>query len=46
MQKKDKYDKHDSPVPNRANTFMSAEDLASGKKSVWYELEINGKLRF
>ncbi|CAG2217462.1 CCR4 [Mytilus edulis] len=45
MQKKDKYDKHDSPVPNRSNTFMSTEDLASGKKSVWYELEINGVVR-
>ncbi|XP_052071498.1 CCR4-NOT transcription complex subunit 6-like isoform X2 [Mytilus californianus] len=45
MQKKEKYDKHDSPIPNRANTFMSAEDLAAGKKSVWYELEINGVVR-
>lgn len=42
MQKKEKYDKHDSPNPNRSNTFMSAEDLAAGKKSAWYELEITG----
>jgi CCR4-NOT transcription complex subunit 6 len=42
MQKKEKYDKHDSPNPNRANTFMSAEDVAAGKKSAWYELEITG----
>ena len=45
MQKKEKYDKHDSPNPNRANTFMSAEDVAAGKKSAWYELEITGVVR-
>ena len=29
-------------VSRRQYTFMSAEDLAAGKKSSWYELEITG----
>lgn len=40
---RDKYDKYDSPNPRRTHTFMSAEDVAAGKKSTWTELEITGK---
>jgi hypothetical protein len=42
---RDKYDKYDSPNPRRTHTFMSAEDVAAGKKSTWTELEITGKYR-
>ncbi|KAJ8318621.1 hypothetical protein KUTeg_003712 [Tegillarca granosa] len=38
-------DKYEPPNPRRAHTFMSAEDLAAGKKSSWYELEITGRVR-
>lgn len=41
---RDKYDKYDSPNPRRTHTFMSAEDVAAGKKSTWTELEITGKM--
>lgn len=41
---RDKYDKYDSPNPRRTHTFMSAEDVAAGKKSTWTELEITGKI--
>ena len=36
-------DKYDSPNPRRTHTFMSAEDVAAGKKSTWTELEITGE---
>ncbi|XP_056018423.1 CCR4-NOT transcription complex subunit 6-like isoform X2 [Ostrea edulis] len=42
---RDKYDKYDSPNPRRTHTFMSAEDVAAGKKSTWTELEITGTVR-
>ncbi|KAK3089522.1 hypothetical protein FSP39_004251 [Pinctada imbricata] len=42
---RDKYEKYDSPNPRRAHTFMSAEDVAAGKKSSWFELEITGSVR-
>ncbi|XP_060063533.1 CCR4-NOT transcription complex subunit 6-like isoform X2 [Ylistrum balloti] len=45
MPKDNKYEKYASPNPRRAHTFMSAEDLAAGKKSSWYELEITGAVR-
>lgn len=35
---KDKYDSNN----RRTHTFMSAEDVAAGKKSSWSELEITG----
>ncbi|KAL3876079.1 hypothetical protein ACJMK2_033960 [Sinanodonta woodiana] len=38
-------DKYDSPNPRRIHTIMSAEDVAAGKKSTWYELEITGTVR-
>ncbi|KAK3579436.1 hypothetical protein CHS0354_028235 [Potamilus streckersoni] len=38
-------DKYDSPNPRRIHTIMSAEDVAAGKKSSWYELEITGTVR-
>ena len=42
---KEKYEKYQSPNPRRTHTFMSPEDLAAGKKSSWYELEITGKFK-
>ena len=35
-------EKYESPNPRRTHTLMSPEDVAAGKKSVWYELEITG----
>lgn len=39
---KDKYDVGNS---RRSNSFMSAEEVAAGKKSHWEELEITGSVR-
>lgn len=36
-------DKYENSNPRRQQTFMSAEDVASGKKSNWQALEITGK---
>ncbi|KTF97314.1 hypothetical protein cypCar_00002396 [Cyprinus carpio] len=38
-------EKYDPPDPRRLYTVMSAEELASGKKSHWTELEISGRVR-
>ncbi|GAB6028527.1 CCR4-NOT transcription complex subunit 6-like, variant 2 [Chamberlinius hualienensis] len=38
---KDKYEGH---VPRRTHTIMSLEDVASGKKTHWPELEITGPI--
>uniref|UniRef100_A0A8C2IBN8 poly(A)-specific ribonuclease n=1 Tax=Cyprinus carpio TaxID=7962 RepID=A0A8C2IBN8_CYPCA len=38
-------EKYDPPDPRRLYTIMSAEELASGKKSHWTELEISGRVR-
>jgi len=35
-------EKYDPPDPRRCYTIMSTEELASGKKSYWAELEISG----
>ena len=35
-------EKYESPNPRRAHTLMSPEDVAAGKKSTWFELEITG----
>jgi CCR4-NOT transcription complex subunit 6 len=42
MREKDKYDR---PNPRRTHTIMSPEDVLSGKKSQWPELEITGSVR-
>ncbi len=34
--------KYESPNPRRTHTLMSAEEVASGKKSSWSELELAG----
>lgn len=36
-------DKYENSNPRRQQTFMSAEDVASGKKSNWQALEITGE---
>lgn len=36
-------EKYESPNPRRNYSIMSQEDIASGKKSEWYELEISGE---
>lgn len=41
---RDKYDKYDSLNLRRIYTFMSVEDVAVGKKFIWIELEIIGKI--
>lgn len=38
-------EKYEPPDPRRCYTIMSPEDLASGKKSTWAELEISGRVR-
>ncbi|KAM4675507.1 CCR4-NOT transcription complex subunit 6 isoform 2-T2 [Discoglossus pictus] len=38
-------EKYDPPDPRRMYRIMSSEDIASGKKSHWAELEISGKVR-
>uniref|UniRef100_A0A8C1WK57 poly(A)-specific ribonuclease n=1 Tax=Cyprinus carpio TaxID=7962 RepID=A0A8C1WK57_CYPCA len=38
-------EKYDPPDPRRLYTIMSAEEVASGKKSHWTELEISGRVR-
>ena len=35
---KEKYEK-----PGRQHTYMSAADVAAGKQSTWYSIEITGK---
>lgn len=37
-------DKYENSNPRRQQTFMSAEDVASGKKSNWQALEITGEI--
>ena len=39
-------EKYESPNPRRAHTLMSPEDVAAGKKSTWFELEITGEAIF
>lgn len=39
MSRKDKYETNN----RRQQTFMSAEDFASGRKSAWQGVEISGK---
>ncbi|RWS24178.1 CCR4-NOT transcription complex subunit 6-like protein [Leptotrombidium deliense] len=38
-------DKYEPPNPRRTHTIMQQEDIASGKKSHWPELEITGTIR-
>uniref|UniRef100_A0A8C5E718 poly(A)-specific ribonuclease n=1 Tax=Gouania willdenowi TaxID=441366 RepID=A0A8C5E718_GOUWI len=38
-------EKYEPPDPRRCYTIMSAEDVTSGKKSRWAELEISGRVR-
>ncbi|GAB1609975.1 CCR4-NOT transcription complex subunit 6-like isoform X2, partial [Argonauta hians] len=38
-------DKYETSSSRRNYSIMSSEDLASGKKSEWYELEISGPVR-
>ena len=38
-------DKYERPNPRRTHTIMSPEDVMSGKKSQWPELEITGSVR-
>uniref|UniRef100_A0A336M7I4 poly(A)-specific ribonuclease n=1 Tax=Culicoides sonorensis TaxID=179676 RepID=A0A336M7I4_CULSO len=38
-------DKYENSNPRRQQTFMSAEEVASGKKSNWQALEITGNVR-
>uniref|UniRef100_A0A8C2XGI4 CCR4-NOT transcription complex, subunit 6-like n=1 Tax=Cyclopterus lumpus TaxID=8103 RepID=A0A8C2XGI4_CYCLU len=38
-------EKYDPPDPRRCYTIMPAEEVASGKKSYWAELEISGRVR-
>lgn len=40
MSRKDKYETSN----RRQQTFMSAEDVASGRKSSWQGVEITGEL--
>lgn len=40
MSRKDKYETNN----RRTQTFMSAEDVAAGRKSSWQGVEITGKL--
>ena len=42
IQAKSQKEKYESPNPRRTHTIMSADDIAAGKKSRWYELEISG----
>ncbi|XP_035668865.1 CCR4-NOT transcription complex subunit 6-like isoform X1 [Branchiostoma floridae] len=42
---KDKYDNSNTRNGRRSHKIMSAEDVASGKKSHWPELEITGTIR-
>lgn len=35
-------EKYESPNPRRVHTFMSPSDVAAGKRSSWFELEITG----
>ena len=39
---KDKYETNN----RRTHTFMTAEDVAAGKKPNWSELEISGNFKF
>lgn len=39
---KEKYEVNNT---RRSHTFMSADDVAAGKKSFWQELEITGSIR-
>ena len=46
MPRTSKDNKFENNGSNRkSHTFMSAEDLATGKKSFWTELEITGTIR-
>ncbi|KAK7502509.1 hypothetical protein BaRGS_00006462 [Batillaria attramentaria] len=38
-------EKYEPPNPRRVHTIMSAADVAAGKRSSWYELEISGTVR-
>ena len=41
MSRKEKYETNN----RRQQTFMSPEDVASGRKSSWQGVEINGELK-
>lgn len=38
-------DKYDNNNPRRQQTFLTAEDIASGKKTCWHGVEITGSVR-
>jgi len=40
-----KKDHYETPNPRRTYTIMSQDDIAQGKKSSWFELEITGTIR-
>lgn len=42
MSRKDKYESN----TRRQQTFMSAEDVAAGRKSSWQGVEITGTIHF
>ncbi|KAI0213220.1 hypothetical protein LSAT2_001770 [Lamellibrachia satsuma] len=44
IQAKSQKEKYESPNPRRTHTIMSTDDIAAGKKSRWYELEITGPI--
>lgn len=38
-------DKYDNNNPRRQQTFLTAEDIAAGKKTCWHGVEITGSVR-
>uniref|UniRef100_A0A182S859 Disease resistance R13L4/SHOC-2-like LRR domain-containing protein n=1 Tax=Anopheles maculatus TaxID=74869 RepID=A0A182S859_9DIPT len=38
-------DKYESNNPRRQQTFLTAEDIAAGKKTCWHGIEITGSVR-
>lgn len=44
-EKNNKFDSPSNVRNNRSHTLMSADDIASGKKSSYFELEITGSIR-
>uniref|UniRef100_A0A182W382 Uncharacterized protein n=1 Tax=Anopheles minimus TaxID=112268 RepID=A0A182W382_9DIPT len=38
-------DKYESINPRRQQTFLTAEDIAAGKKTCWHGIEITGSVR-
>lgn len=39
-------DKYENNNPRRQQVFMSAEDVAAGRKTNWHGVEITGKQNF